>query len=275
MAITLKASKKGLTVGEKLTLTSQFTPTTEGDTVTKYEYFKNDALISGASGETYEIASVKLSDAGKYTVKATITSGEETITETSDVVDITVKNKTFVKLDVTVTGSTNLNDGDTLTLDAVVDVDPTDATLAYQWAKDGVDINGETKVKLTKVVGLGDAGDYTVKVTGSKTDYTNKVTTSAATTVTVKEVIEPVDPSELNHIFEFTERKSCGFTIGWWVKDEIDALTKEGKKWRDEIDNMKYKKEAKTLAYALDNYDHIEVMETRNGYILKEKYFTE
>lgn len=369
MTLTLTANKKSLTIGETLTLTAKYTPSGEGETLISVAYYKDDTIIEGENTNTYTIDSVKKGDAGKYKAIATYMANDETKTEESEIIDVTVKNKTFVKLDVLVTGETTLKYGDALTLTAAVDVDPTDATLSYQWLKDGSDISGETGKTLNKTVVLSDAGNYSVKVIGSKTDYTNKTTTSVGVdvtvtnkdfttlevgidgyttivegetltltaaivadpsdatltyqwskddvdivngtnkiltkvvtmedagkysvkvtgskvgyndkvstsdvTVTVNEVVEPVDPSELNHIFEFTERKSCGFTIGWWVKDEIDALTKEGKKWRDEIENMKYKKEAKTLAYALDNYDHIEVMETRNGYILKEKYFTE
>lgn len=64
-------------------------------------------------------------------------------------------------------------------------------------------------------------------------------------------------------------RESAYIWIGWWVMDEIQRITKEGKDWRLATpDDSKYYCHIALLAKMLEDYDEVDVQESRNGYII-------
>ncbi len=67
-----------------------------------YQWYKNGTAISGATGSSYTIGSVKASDAGSYTVTVTDWNGGSV---TSDAAVLTVKEKMSVQREVSVTGN--------------------------------------------------------------------------------------------------------------------------------------------------------------------------
>lgn len=85
MAITLAISKNPATVGDAVKLTAS------GDgAYTNFEFKKGNTQLASSPTATFDIASVKESDAGSYTVVATLSGGD---TETSDAVVLTVEEK--------------------------------------------------------------------------------------------------------------------------------------------------------------------------------------
>lgn len=82
MAVTLKLSKNPATVGDKVTLTA-----TGDGAYTNFQFKKGSTALASSPTSTYEITSAKESDAGSYTVVATLSGGD---TETSDAVTLEV-----------------------------------------------------------------------------------------------------------------------------------------------------------------------------------------
>jgi len=128
-----------------------------------YQWKLNGSNISGATGTTYTATT-----SGTYTVQVTqsFCTGLGSATSTNTVVTVNPMPA------ATITGSTNLCTGDTITLSA-----NTGTGLTYQWQVGGTNISGQTASQLT----VTSAGNYTVKVT--KTGCT---TTSAVQTVNLR-----------------------------------------------------------------------------------------
>ncbi len=163
-------------VGQTLTaVPGSWTP---GDVDLAYEWLRDDTTISGANSATYL---VDAADAGtQITVKVTGSkTGYTTADATSTGVDVPAAPGTITPGSVSITGTPEV--GQTLT--AVPGTwDPNDVDLAYQWLRDGVEIDGATGTTYAVVAGdLG--GEITVKVTGSKTGYTTADATSSGVTV--------------------------------------------------------------------------------------------
>jgi autotransporter-associated beta strand protein len=158
----------------------------DGDTLTfTYQWFKNGAPITGATGATLDLSVAGNGDAGdQITVQVTpndgtlsgnvVTSGAVTIEGSAPIID-----------SVTITPSSPKTN-DTLTADVVShDPDGDTVTYTYQWFKNGSVILGATGATLDlSLPGVGDDGDsFTVEVTPSDGTLTGNAVTSAAVVV--------------------------------------------------------------------------------------------
>jgi hypothetical protein len=63
-------------------------------------------------------------------------------------------------------------------------------------------------------------------------------------------------------------RNSAYIWVGWWVMDEIEKLTSEGKDWKDPPEDSKYKPHLAALAKMITDYPEVDVQESRHGRIV-------
>ncbi|MBV8329755.1 MAG: IPTL-CTERM sorting domain-containing protein [Verrucomicrobia bacterium] len=148
-----------ITVGGPVT----FSVTASGTGPFTYQWSKNNAAISGATGATYSIASVAAGDAGDYAVTVTNPLGNVT----SNAATLIPVNSQPV--------AQNVNLGQSVTFS--INVAGT-GPFTYQWLFNGAAISGATSSSYTiPNASSGNAGSYSVVVTDSfGTATTNPVT---------------------------------------------------------------------------------------------------
>ncbi len=182
-----------------------FTVTATGAGLT-YQWRKNGVNISGATNASYTINNIATTDAANYTVVITGTCG----TVTSNAATLTVNTAPVITAQpVSLTQCTGTN--------ATFSVTATGAGLTYQWRKGGVNIGGATSASYTiNNIAAGDAGSYTVVITGT----CGTVTSNAATlTVNTAPAItaQPVSLTQCtgtNATFSVTAT-GAGLTYQW------------------------------------------------------------
>jgi hypothetical protein len=171
---TLTAAPEALTVcaGQL----ASFTVTATGTGLT-YQWFKNDVAIPGATASTLSFASAQASDAANYSVRIIGTCAPEIRTTA---VSLTVNALPAITSQPVAT--TTVCEGG----DVSFSVSATGTNITYQWYKNNVAINGATSntYAITGVT-LAQAGDYTVKVTGTCAP----VATSQVAKLTVNELL--------------------------------------------------------------------------------------
>jgi hypothetical protein len=140
---------------------------TAGGTITGYQWRRNNVNINGATSATYTVANPTAADSGSYTVVISgpcgnVTSNAAVVTASTPVSITQQPQSAFGCLGGSVT----------LTVTA------TGTTPAYQWRKDGINIQGATSASYTiNPVTAGAAGVYSVVVSNG----CNSVTSGNAT----------------------------------------------------------------------------------------------
>ena len=163
-----------ITGSESATYTATTEPEISSGTKT-YKWYVDGTLVSGATTSTYTHTYTQ-ADAGNHTVKCEISVVGLT-RDGSVTTAITVLNPTVNYTGITGNTSVCYNRNTTLTANATPT--PSDATLSYQWKKDGTAISG------------ANAAEYTTENLTSNATYTCEITatqngcTSAASTKTV------------------------------------------------------------------------------------------
>ncbi len=137
-----------------------------GSTAVTYQWFKDGALVAGATRSSYALTAVQTTAAGSYFVRVTHTGG--TLDSTS--VTVTVNDSAPVFASTVPTpvglGSTMLA-GTRFALTAPT-VSAGTAPLTCQWSRDGVDLPGETGTALFRAAwSPADSGSYQVTVSNS------------------------------------------------------------------------------------------------------------
>jgi hypothetical protein len=156
-------SNSNLCLGAPINLSVSATGTING-----YQWYKNGSPISGATSNTFSIASAQLTDGGTYSVKVLSSCG-----------DVISNN---VTINVAASGPTILfqpfDNESCIGLNAYFGVDATGPIDSYQWYKDGIAITGATNSDLSITnVTTNDAGAYTVDVISSCGSLTSDVAT--------------------------------------------------------------------------------------------------
>ena len=140
-----------------------------GASVTKgslsYQWYKDNAAISGATSAVYSVNSAELTDAGAYHCVITSSNGAVgTLTATSKTCAVTVRkaDQPVFTTDLAAEKAVKLLTSFTLTVEAKADYSD---KLEYQWYKDGAEISGATSASYTvDSAEEEDAGSYSVKV---------------------------------------------------------------------------------------------------------------
>lgn len=155
------------------TLTVKAGTWTPAPVTLKYQWMRNGASISGATGASYTLAAA---DAQKK-VSVRVTGSKTGFTSTVKTSTAkTIAKGVLAAKTPKITGKAKVG----RTLKAVAGTwQPAKVTVKYQWYKNGKKISGATK-QTYKVKASVAGKKITVKVTGSKTGYTTVVKTSAA-----------------------------------------------------------------------------------------------
>jgi subtilisin family serine protease len=198
LAFGVQPASQTVAVEDKVT----FVAGAVGTAPLSYQWYYNGQPISGATAATYRIDLVYHVNAGKYSVKATnstgsITSNDATLTLSTPLVAPTV---------LTPPVAQTVFNGSAATLSVVANGS---APFTYQWLRNGTPIVGATSATL--VLGnlkLTDSGQYSVTIT----NFGGSVTSSAAT-ITVNSI------SRISNLSVLTPISSAGdnFTLGYVV----------------------------------------------------------
>jgi hypothetical protein len=150
---------------------ASFAVTSSGDGL-RYQWLRDGAAISGAIGATYTTASTVAADDGAvFTVNVSDAVGQVTSAPATLHVD-------WVRIDTQPHSAVvELDYGVTLIVEAVGN-----GTLAYQWRKDGKNVDGATSASLPLAhIKVDDAGTYDCVVSGQLDSVTVQVTSAPAT----------------------------------------------------------------------------------------------
>ena len=173
------ASPPVLRPGDSLSLTVKAT----GTGPFAYQWFRNSVPVAGANSATFSLSAVSAADAGDYQAgvtnmvsKAPVVSNVATVSVIS--APVITRQPMDLKLhqwsDKSETGSPlpktrqeSLRQGSSLDLSVGVTGDASpDAVLSYQWRRNGVPIDGETKPSLSRdFLSVYDTGSFDVVVT--------------------------------------------------------------------------------------------------------------
>lgn len=185
---------------------------------------------------------------------------------TSNEVSLTVNKKTMNPQVTLTPPSINVQQDASATFTANVTDAPEEAQIAYSWKKDSSPVEGSTNVY---TVDTSSIGSQTIEVTATvtATDYDSK-TITAEGQVQVTDKVAPEPEGELPYVHPLPHRSSAYIWCGWWVMDEIQKMTEEGKDWKTDDPDSKYYLHRYTLQKMMKDYPEVDVQESRNGYII-------
>ena len=154
-------------------------PSYLGTTPVIFQWWKDGAIISGATNGYFNQPNASAADAGRYRVTATNLAGSFTSNEVNVIIDEAVPPAVHG-----LPASLTVAYGDSLSLYGVITGSP---MLYYQWKKDGENLVGGNYQSYGKSpMTAADAGSYTLTVTNSVGTFT-----SQPVTVTVSPAIAP------------------------------------------------------------------------------------
>lgn len=234
-SVTYQWHVDGSPVGEATSATFNYTPTTSG--------VKTIKCVAQVSATDYDAKEV-----------------------TSNEVSLTVNKKTMNPQVTLTPPSINVQQDASATFTANVTDAPEEAQIEYSWKKDSSPVEGSTNVY---TVDTSSIGSQTIEVTATvtATDYDSK-TITAEGQVQVTDKVAPEPEGELPYVHPLPHRTSAYIWCGWWVMDEIQKMTEEGKDWKTDDPDSKYYLHRYTLQKMMKDYPEVDVQESRNGYII-------
>lgn len=264
VSVTLTPSSITAEKGATASFTAAVTGAPAGASVA-YSWTKDGSPVDGSTS-TLEIDT---STIGSQVIEVSaIVSAPDykpvTVTKTGNV---TITKKTMSGVSVTLTPeSITTEQGSEASFKANVIGAPEGATGVYSWTKDGSPVEGSTS---TLVIDTSDIGSQVIEVSVevSAEDYT-PVTVTTTGDVTITKRVAPEPDGELPYVHPLPFRGTAYIWCGWWVMDEIQRMTVEGKDWKLDDPDSDYYLHRYTLAKMLDDYPEVDVQESRNGYIV-------
>lgn len=264
VSVTLTPSSITAEKGATASFTAAVTGAPAGASVA-YSWTKDGSPVDGSTS-TLE---VDTSTIGSQVIEVSaVVSAPDykpvTVTKTGNV---TITKKTMSGVSVSLTPeSITTEQGSEASFKANVIGAPEGATGVYSWTKDGSPVEGSTS---TLVIDTSDIGSQVigVSVEVSAEDYT-PITVTTTGDVTITKRVAPEPDGELPYIHPLPFRGTAYIWCGWWVMDEIQRMTVEGKDWKLDDPDSDYYLHRYTLAKMLDDYPEVDVQESRNGYIV-------
>ncbi|CAH1615504.1 Hoc-like head decoration [Escherichia phage UGKSEcP2] len=231
-----------------------------------YQWYVDGSLVDGETTTTFNYTPTTV---GAKTVKCVAQVTAENYNEkevTSNEVSLTVNKKTMNPQVTLTPPSINVQQDASATFTANVTGAPEAAQITYSWKKDSSPVEGSTNVY---TVDTSSIGSQTIEVTAvvTATDYDSK-TVKATGQVQVTDKVAPEPEGELPYVHPLPHRTSAYIWCGWWVMDEIQKMTEEGKDWKTEDPDSKYYLHRYTLQKMMKDYPEVDVQESRNGYII-------
>lgn len=231
-----------------------------------YQWYVDDSQIGGETNSTFNYTPTT---SGVKRIKCVAQVTAENYNEkevTSNEVSLTVNKKTMNPQVTLTPPSINVQQDASATFTANVTDAPEEAQIEYSWKKDSSPVEESTNVY---TVDTSSIGSQTIEVTATvtATDYDSK-TITAEGQVQVTDKVAPEPEGELPYVHPLPHRTSAYIWCGWWVMDEIQKMTEEGKDWKTEDPDSKYYLHRYTLQKMMKDYPEVDVQESRNGYII-------
>ena len=264
LAVTPASPAAGV-IGTPVQFTAALASQPDGASAT-YQWYVDDSQVGGETNSTFNytptVAGVK-----KIKCIAQVTATDyDAKTVTSNEVSLTVNKKTMNPQVTLTPPSINVQQDASATFTANVTGAPEAAQITYSWKKDSSPVEGSTNVY---TVDTSSIGSQTIEVTAvvTATDYDSK-TVKATGQVQVTDKVAPEPEGELPYVHPLPHRSSAYIWCGWWVMDEIQKMTEEGKDWKTDDPDSKYYLHRYTLQKMMKDYPEVDVQESRNGYII-------
>jgi hypothetical protein len=265
ITLTLSPTSVSKEIGQSQVVTADVTGAPSGASIA-YVWKRGSSVISGQTGKTITLTE---STETSYTLNCEVTVSAPDYNNGTATKGIAVAftKKTMSGVSVTLTPeSITTEQGSEASFKANVIGAPEGATGVYSWTKDGSPVEGSTS---TLVIDTSDIGSQVIEVSVevSAEDYT-PITVTKTGDVTITKRVAPEPDGELPYIHPLPFRGTAYIWCGWWVMDEIQRMTVEGKDWKLDDPDSDYYLHRYTLAKMLDDYPEVDVQESRNGYIV-------
>lgn len=265
ITLTLSPTSVSKEIGQSQVVTADVTGAPAGASIA-YVWKRGSSVISGQTGKTITLTE---STETSYTLNCEVTVSAPDYNNGTATKGIAVAftKKTMSGVSVTLTPeSITTEQGSEASFKANVIGAPEGATGVYSWTKDGSPVEGSTS---TLVIDTSDIGSQVIEVSVevSAEDYT-PVTVTTTGDVTITKRVAPTPDGELPYVHPLPFRGTAYIWCGWWVMDEIQRMTVEGKDWKLDDPDSDYYLHRYTLAKMLDDYPEVDVQESRNGYIV-------
>ncbi len=264
LAVTPNSPSAGV-IGTPVKFTAALASQPAGASAT-YQWYVDDSQVGGETNSTFSYTPTT-SGVKRIKCVAQVTATDYDAKEvTSNEVSLTVNKKTMNPQVTLTPPSINVQQDASATFTANVIDAPEEAQIAYSWKKDSSPVEGTTNVY---TVNTSSVGSQTIEVTATitATDYDSK-TITAEGQVQVTDKVAPEPEGELPYVHPLPHRTSAYIWCGWWVMDEIQKMTEEGKDWKTEDPDSKYYLHRYTLQKMMQDYPEVDVQESRNGYII-------
>ncbi|QXN75880.1 highly immunogenic outer capsid protein [Escherichia phage BF15] len=264
LAVTPASPAAGV-IGTPVQFTAALASQPDGASAT-YQWYVDDSQVGGETNSTFNYTPTT---SGVKRIKCVAQVTAENYNEkevTSNEVSLTVNKKTMNPQVTLTPPSINVQQDASATFTANVTGAPEAAQITYSWKKDSSPVEGSTNVY---TVDTSSIGSQTIEVTAvvTATDYDSK-TVKATGQVQVTDKVAPEPEGELPYVHPLPHRSSAYIWCGWWVMDEIQKMTEEGKDWKTEDPDSKYYLHRYTLQKMMKDYPEVDVQESRNGYII-------
>lgn len=264
LAVTPNSPAAGV-IGTAVEFTAALASQPDGASAT-YQWYVDDSQVGGETNSTFNYTPTT---SGVKRIKCVAQVTAENYNEkevTSNEVSLTVNKKTMNPQVTLTPPSINVQQDASATFTANVTDAPEEAQIEYSWKKDSSPVEGSTNVY---TVDTSSIGSQTIEVTATVTaaDYDSK-TITAEGQVQVTDKVAPEPEGELPYVHPLPHRTSAYIWCGWWVMDEIQKMTEEGKDWKTEDPDSKYYLHRYTLQKMMKDYPEVDVQESRNGYII-------
>ena len=264
LAVTPNSPSAGV-IGTPVQFTAALASQPAGASAT-YQWYVDGSQVSGETNSTFNYTPTT-NGVKKIKCVAQVTATDyDALSVTSNEVSLTVNKKTMNPQVTLTPPSINVQQDASATFTANVTGAPEEAQIAYSWKKDSSPVEGSTNVY---TVDTSFIGSQTIEVTATvtATDYDSK-TITAEGQVQVTDKVAPEPEGELPYVHPLPHRTSAYIWCGWWVMDEIQKMTEEGKDWKTDDPDSKYYLHRYTLQKMLKDYPEVDVQESRNGYII-------
>lgn len=264
LAVTPDSPDAGV-IGTPVQFTAALASQPDGASAT-YQWYVDDSPVDEATSATFNYTPTT-SGVKKIKCVAQVTATDYDAKEvTSNEVSLTVNKKTMNPQVTLTPPSINVQQDASATFTANVTDAPEEAQITYSWKKDSSPVEGSTNVY---TVDTSSVGSQTIEVTAvvTATDYDSK-TITAEGQVQVTDKVAPEPEGELPYVHPLPHRTSAYIWCGWWVMDEIQKMTEEGKDWKTDDPDSKYYLHRYMLQKMMKDYPEVDVQESRNGYII-------
>ncbi|MBI5766258.1 MAG: immunoglobulin domain-containing protein [Verrucomicrobia bacterium] len=212
--ITRQPQSQTLRVGDSLTLSLSVT----ASPAPTFQWQRNSAALAGATSDTFQLAAVRVEDAGTYTCIVTNSAGSVTSSPATITVSVPPPIVTAAPTISTPPASLVVDVGQTAAFSVTASGTPAPS---YQWRRNGTALTGATNTSLSiTATRVDDAGNYDCVVTNSAGTITSAVATLTVrtgprlTNLSIRTTISPDQPLMLGLVVTGSARDVLVRAIG-------------------------------------------------------------